>query len=110
MGDFFYFEGIKYKVGHLIENTNGYVACVDTITKKVTRFYIDTTVEIEDLAEECAMKKIQIGDTVKIKAEIVDYNDGAEKAKVRITGYTADKHSFVERYIWLNYNDIKPLN
>lgn len=45
-GDFFLFGGIKYKVGHLIEGANGYVACVDTETKKVKRFYIDTTVEI----------------------------------------------------------------
>lgn len=44
-GDFFLLNGIKYKVGHLIENTNGYVACVDVNTKKVKRFYIDTTVE-----------------------------------------------------------------
>ena len=39
------FEGIKYRVGRLIENTNGYVACVDVNTKKTKRFYIDTTVE-----------------------------------------------------------------
>ena len=44
-GDFFLFEGVKYRVGSLIENTNGYVACVDVSTKKVKRFYIDTTVE-----------------------------------------------------------------
>ena len=47
VGDTFFFKGIKYRVGHLIENTNGYVACVNTETKKVTRLYIDTTVEIE---------------------------------------------------------------
>lgn len=46
-GDFFMFEGIKYKVGSLIENTNGYVACVDVESKKVKRFYIDTDVERE---------------------------------------------------------------
>lgn len=46
-GDFFTFDGIKYKVGHLINGTNGYVACVDVKTKKVKRFYIDTTVEVE---------------------------------------------------------------
>ena len=44
-GDLFLFEGIKYKVGHLIRNTNGYVACVDVESKKVKRLYIDTTVE-----------------------------------------------------------------
>jgi len=47
VGEFFCFDGIKYKVGHLIKNTNGYVACIDVNTKKVKRFYIDTTVEIE---------------------------------------------------------------
>jgi hypothetical protein len=48
-GDFFWFGGVKYRVGRLIENTNGYVACVNTVTKKVKRFYIDTTVEIEEV-------------------------------------------------------------
>lgn len=46
VGDFFLFEGNKYRVGHLINNTNGYVACVDVNTKKVKRFYIDTAVEV----------------------------------------------------------------
>lgn len=45
-GDFFLLDGRKYKVGHLIEGTNGYVACVDVESKKVKRFYIDTTVEV----------------------------------------------------------------
>lgn len=44
-GDFFLFEGVRYKVGRLIEGTNGYVNCVDTVSKKVKRLYIDTTVE-----------------------------------------------------------------
>ena len=44
-GDFFLLDGIKYMVGHLIEGTNGYVACVDVESKKVKRFYIDTDVE-----------------------------------------------------------------
>ena len=44
-GDHFLFEGVKYRVGRLIENTNGYVACVNTVTNKVRRLYIDTTVE-----------------------------------------------------------------
>ena len=46
-GDYFYFEGNKYKVGNLIEGTNGYVACVNVDTKKVKRLYIDTGVEVE---------------------------------------------------------------
>ena len=44
-GEHFIFDGKEYKVGSLIENTNGYVACVNVSTKKVTRFYIDTDVE-----------------------------------------------------------------
>lgn len=47
IGGFFTFDGNKYKVVRLIENTNGYVACVDVNTKKVKRFYIDTTVEVD---------------------------------------------------------------
>ena len=50
-GDTFFFDGIRYRVGHLIDGTNGYVACVNTATKKVTRLYIDTTVEIEQKGE-----------------------------------------------------------
>ena len=45
-GDFFVFDGRKYKVGHVIEGTNGYVACVDVESKKVKRFYIDTEVKV----------------------------------------------------------------
>lgn len=44
-GELFLHNGIKYKVGHLIEGTNGYVACVDVESRKVKRFYIDTMVE-----------------------------------------------------------------
>ena len=51
VGDTFHFDGIKYRVGHLIDGTNGYVACVNVGTKKTTRFYIDTTVEIEQKGE-----------------------------------------------------------
>lgn len=43
-GDLFEFNGEIYRVGNLIKNTNGYVACVNTKTHKVTRLYIDTTV------------------------------------------------------------------
>ena len=46
-GDFFYFNGVKYKVGHVISNTNSYVACTDVKTKKVKRFYIDLEVNVE---------------------------------------------------------------
>ena len=48
-GDLFLLDGIKYKVGILIEGTNGYVACVDVESKKVKRFYIDTTVEVGEI-------------------------------------------------------------
>ena len=45
-GDYFLFDGIKYKVGYVIEGTNSYVACTDVESKKVKRFYIDTDVEV----------------------------------------------------------------
>ena len=44
VGDCFIYEGKEYKAGRVIENTNGYVACVDE-DKKVRRIYIDTLVE-----------------------------------------------------------------
>ena len=44
VGDYFIYDGKEYKAGRLIENTNGYVACVDK-DKKVRRIYIDTLVE-----------------------------------------------------------------
>lgn len=44
-GDLFRFENSVYRVGKLIEGTNGYVACVDIHTHKTTRLYLDTTVE-----------------------------------------------------------------
>ena len=43
-GDYFIYDGKEYKAGRVIENTNGYVACVDK-DKKVRRIYIDTLVE-----------------------------------------------------------------
>lgn len=33
-GDVFTFEGNIYKVGHLLESTNGYVSCIDVNTGK----------------------------------------------------------------------------
>jgi len=48
-----------------------------------------------------------IGDVVNIKATIVDFNDGCQKAKVRIEGFAEDKNTTTERYIWVNYNDMK---
>lgn len=50
--DFFLLDGIKYRVGHLIDGTNGYIACVDVESKKVKRFYIDTTVEALEKGKE----------------------------------------------------------
>lgn len=44
--DLFKFGDTIYKVGHLINGTNSYVACVNTETHKVTRFYIGTKVEV----------------------------------------------------------------
>lgn len=54
--------------------------------------------------------KFQIGDIVEIKAQIVDYNDGYEKAKLRVIGYAENMHTPTERYIWVNYTDIKNSN
>ena len=42
--EYFIYEGKEYRAGRLIENTSGYVACVDK-DKKVRRIYIDTLVE-----------------------------------------------------------------
>ena len=47
-GDIFSFEGIKYKVGHVIDGTNGYVNCVNIETHKTKRLHIDLDVEIEE--------------------------------------------------------------
>lgn len=44
-GQLFVLDDRKYRVGHLIDGTNGYVACVDIESHRVTRFYIDTRVE-----------------------------------------------------------------
>jgi hypothetical protein len=51
-GDYFKFEENVYRVGSLISNTNGYVACTNVITKKVSRLYIDTTVEYHEIGEK----------------------------------------------------------
>lgn len=51
VGDTFYLDGIRYRAGHLVSYAEGYVSCVNTETKKVTRLYIDTTVEIEQKGE-----------------------------------------------------------
>ena len=45
LGELFMFNGNIYRVGKFIENTNGYVACVNIHTHKTTRLYFDTTVE-----------------------------------------------------------------
>ena len=44
VGDYFIYDGKEYRVGILIGNTNGYVACVDK-DKKVRRIHIDVLVE-----------------------------------------------------------------
>lgn len=51
-GDIFTFDGKKYRIRNLIENSNGYVACVDIASNKVKRFHIDTDVEIEEVRNE----------------------------------------------------------
>lgn len=45
-GDVFKYKGEKYSVGHVIDNTNGYVSCTDINTHKVTRLHIDLEVEV----------------------------------------------------------------
>lgn len=47
VGQYFKLDGRKYRVGHLIDGTNSYVACTDITDekRKVKRFYIDTSVE-----------------------------------------------------------------
>lgn len=47
-GDIFTFEGRKYKVGHVIDGTNGYVSCTNIETNKVKRLHIDLDVEVEE--------------------------------------------------------------
>ena len=47
-GDIFTFEGNKYKVGHVIDGTNGYVSCTNIETRKVKRLHIDLDVEVEE--------------------------------------------------------------
>ena len=47
-GDIFYFEGCKYKVGRVIDGTNGYVSCTNIETRKVKRLHIDLDVEVEE--------------------------------------------------------------
>lgn len=45
--DIFVFEEHKYKVGHVIDKTNGYVSCTDMKTHKIRRLHIDLDVEVE---------------------------------------------------------------
>ena len=47
-GDIFIFEGIKYRVGHVIDRTNGYISCTNIETRKVKRLFIDLDVEVEE--------------------------------------------------------------
>ena len=46
-GDIFYFEGSKYKAGHVIDGTNGYVSCTNIETRKTKRLHIDLDVEVD---------------------------------------------------------------
>ena len=47
-GDIFVFQGNRYKVGHVINGTDGYVACTNIETHKVKRLHIDLDVEVEE--------------------------------------------------------------
>lgn len=50
--------------------------------------------------------KINIGDEVKIKATVVDFNDGYKTVKLRIEGLSEDNRTPTERYIRMKYEDI----
>ena len=45
-GDIFTYKGHKYKTGHVINDTDGYVACMDIDTHRVKRLHIDLDVEV----------------------------------------------------------------
>lgn len=47
-GDIFQYKCEMYRVGNVIEDTNGYVSCTNIKTHKVVRLYIDTEVEVLD--------------------------------------------------------------
>ena len=47
-GDFFVLDGVKYRVGGLMKNREGYVVCVDEKAKKVKKFHVATVVEKVD--------------------------------------------------------------
>lgn len=53
-GQYFFLDGRKYRVGRLVNGTNGYVACTDITDSKrvVRRLYIDTKVEEINSAAE----------------------------------------------------------
>lgn len=46
-GDIFAYKGHQYKIGHVIDGTNGYVSCTNIKTRKVKRLHIDLDVEAE---------------------------------------------------------------
>lgn len=50
---------------------------------------------------------INIGDEVKINANVVDYNEGSKKVKLKINGYDETKTTITYKYIWVDYDDIK---
>ena len=50
--------------------------------------------------------KISIGNEVKIKATVVDFNDGHKTVKLRIEGLSEDNRTHTERYIRMKYDDI----
>lgn len=58
------------------------------------------------LGKQQANTHFNIGDNVNIKANVVDYNEGSRKVKVRIEGFGENKHDRTERYIWLDQNNM----
>lgn len=49
--------------------------------------------------------KVNIGDKVKIKATVVDYNKDAKTVKLKIEGFQEDNYTPTERYIRMQYAD-----
>lgn len=49
--------------------------------------------------------KVNIGDKVKIKATVVDYNEGAKTVKLKIEGFQENNYTPTESYIRMQYED-----
>lgn len=70
-------------------------------------FEIFTTRDGEIVLKKYNEREINIGDTVKIKAEVVDYNKKDKKAKLKICGYCDNNVDEKEVYIRIGFKDIE---